>query len=264
MRTISLRKLARRISVALSMLALFGAASAQDFPVTFNDPGVPNKITKAAVAQGVVACASQIEKATTFLGYTPQVGSMLMVSPELPDQRIVSVAMVSLVDMGPEFAGRTYTVDAPTTLRLLSRRRNPESGAIRERFIAMVAMANPAIFAAPKMAADFPLAKGTVLAFPEGLPSSDSPIEATSAMVPGYVSVSFAPNKGGGCGIAYDLVISWPMGCKALSEKKFPALKVYNEFKKEILILDSDGESKIFLVPAGSDRCVSIKKEVVY
>lgn len=254
------------MALALFMLTLLGAApaSAQDWPATANGAGAPNRITQAAVAQGVGVCANQIEQATTLLGYTPQAGSMLMVSPEQPDQRLVSVAMVSLVDLGPEDAARTYSVDAPTTLRLLSRRRNPESGATRERFIGMVAAANPTIFSSPKLAADLPLGKGTTLAFPDGLPAASNRIEATSAMVPGYVSVSFAPNKEGGCGVAYDLVISWPMGCKALSARKFSALKVYSEFKKEILILDSDGGAKIFLVPAGSDRCVSIKKQVVF
>ena len=254
------------MALALLMLTLLGAAPApaQDFPATANNAGAPNKITQAAVAQGVGVCANHIEQATTFLGYTPQAGSMLMVSPEQPDRRIVSVAMASLVDLGADDAARTYVVDAPTTLRLLSRRRNPESGATRERFISMVAAANPAIFSSPKLAADLPLGKGTTLVFPDDLPTASNRNEAVSAMVPAYVSVSFAPNREGGCGVAYDLVVSWPMGCKALSARKFSTLKVYNEFKKEILILDSDSGTKIFLVPAGSDRCVSIKKQVVF
>jgi len=253
-----------RMPMALFLITLLSTAAAQDVPASANGAGAPNKITQTAIAQGVSVCANKIEQATTFLGYTPQVGSLLMVSPERPDQRIVSVAMVSLVDLGSEGAARTYTIDAPTTLRLLSRRRNPESSATRERLIIMVAAANPTIFSSPKLAADLPLGKGVTLIFPDGLPTAGNQIEVTSAKVPGYVSASFAPNKEGGCGIAYDLVISWPMGCKALTAKKFSALKVYSEFKKEILILDSDGGSKIFLIPAGTDRCVSIKKEVVF
>lgn len=251
---------------ALFILTLLGAvpAQAQELAVPAKGAAATNKITQSAVAQGVGVCANQIEQATTFLGYTPQVGYMLMVSPEQPDQRIVSVAMVSLVDLGPAEAAKAYVVDAPTTLRLLARRRNPESGATRERFIAMVAAANPAVFASPKLAADLPLGKGATLVLPDALPTASKPLEAAPTMVAGYVSASFAPNKEGGCGVAYDVVISWPMGCKALSAKKFAALKVYTEFKKEILILDGDSGTKIFLVPAGSDRCVSIKKEVTF
>jgi hypothetical protein len=263
MQTIPLKP-GSRMPVALFFLALLGAAPApaQDAPA--NDAKAPNKITQAAIAQGASTCAKHIEQATTFLGYTPQAGSMLAVSPDQPDQRIASVAMVSLIDLAPEDAARTYTVDAPITLRLLSRRRNPESGTTRERFISMVAAANPTVFSSPKLAADLPLAKGTTLAFPDGLPTASNRIESAPAMVPAYVSASFAPNKDGGCGIAYDLVISWPMGCKALNAKKYSALKVYSEFKKEILILDSDSGTKLFLLPAGNDRCVSIKKQVVF
>jgi hypothetical protein len=251
---------------ALFILSLLGAAaaSAEDLAATTKSAAATNKITQSAVAQGVSVCASQIEQVTTFLGYNPQVGYMLMVSPEQPDQRIVSVAMVSLVDLGAEGAAKTYVVDAPTTLRLLSRRRNPESGATRERFIAMVAAANPTLFASPKRAADVPLGKGTALLLPDDLPTAGKPLEAVATKVAGYVSASFAPNKEGGCGVAYDVVISWPMGCQALSTKKFAALKLYTEFKKEIQILDGDNGTKVFLVPAGSDRCVSIKKEVAF
>jgi outer membrane protein TolC len=60
-------------------------------------------------------------------------------------------------------------LDAPTTLRLVSRKYFPESGTIRARFIRRVAAANPEIFANAQAAFDQQLAAGQRLKIPTGL-----------------------------------------------------------------------------------------------
>jgi outer membrane protein len=63
------------------------------------------------------------------------------------------------------------TIDKPTSLRLISRQRYPNSGAVREQFIQMVAAANPSRFPDVQAAFDAPLKQGEQLVLPAGLPA---------------------------------------------------------------------------------------------
>lgn len=56
-----------------------------------------NAVTQTAVQQGIMTCAARINHVTNFLGYTPQMGVMLMVPPTQPDQRLLPIAMEATV-----------------------------------------------------------------------------------------------------------------------------------------------------------------------
>jgi len=107
---------------------------------------------------------------------------------------------------------------------------------------------------------------GAVLMIPPAQPDSrlipvamEIPFEGGVA----YASASFAPNQANGCGATYDSVVYWPLSCEKVREQQFSALKVTGNMSKEIKILDVGEGVKFFLMPAGSDGCISIKKEVV-
>ena len=100
------------------------------------------------------------------------------------------------------------------------------------------------------------------------------PVEPDSRLIPiameipfeggvAYASASFAPNQANGCGATYDSVVYWPLACDKVQERQFKTLKVIGNIGKEIKILDIGEGIKFFLMPAGSDGCISIKKEVV-
>ncbi|WP_306549464.1 hypothetical protein [Desulfobulbus sp.] len=82
---------------------------------------------------------------------------------------------------------------------------------------------------------------------------------ATSA----YASESFAPNQANGCGGMYETVTYWKNRCADVASKSFGNLKRINAFSKTIIALDGGISTKIFLMPADNNGCISIKKEVV-
>jgi hypothetical protein len=107
---------------------------------------------------------------------------------------------------------------------------------------------------------------GAVLMIPPAQPDSrlipiamEIPFEGGVA----YASASFAPNQANGCGATYDSVVYWPLACDKVQEQQFKALKVTGDISKDIKILDVGEGIKFFLMPAGRDGCISIKKEVV-
>ncbi len=61
-------------------------------PLTVS-PSPTNALTQAAVQQGVLNCASRINQVTSFLGFTPQAGAVLMTPPNAQDQRLIPLAM---------------------------------------------------------------------------------------------------------------------------------------------------------------------------
>ena len=88
-------------------------------------------------------------------------------------------------------------------------------------------------------------------------------LEVPSENGPAYVSATFAPNQANGCGAAYDAVVYWPQKCEAVASRQFASLKRVGPLKTSITVLDGGEATKVFLMPAGSNGCVSIKKEVV-
>jgi hypothetical protein len=79
------------------------AGAGQAPPSLQNAP--TNAVTLTAVQQGVLNCAARINQVTTFLGYTPQAGALLMTPPTQPDQRLLPLVMEL-----PNDAGATYVV----------------------------------------------------------------------------------------------------------------------------------------------------------
>ncbi|MBF0184831.1 MAG: TolC family outer membrane protein [Magnetococcales bacterium] len=103
-------------------------------------------------------------------------------APDNPLIRGVRVAEAGGAPAPSSQAQSVLTIDQPTTLRMISRHRYPGSGAVRERFILMVAEANPKRFSNTQAAFDAPLNKGEQLILPAGLPGMAS----SSAAKKGY------------------------------------------------------------------------------
>lgn len=107
---------------------------------------------------------------------------------------------------------------------------------------------------------------GAVLMIPPTQP--DQRLVPLALEVPGpsgaaYISATFAPNQANGCGATYDAVVYWPQKCEDVAAQQFASLKRVGALKSSISVLDGSQATKVFLMPAGSNGCVSIKKEVV-
>ena len=79
-----------------------------------------------------------------------------------------------------------------------------------------------------------------------------------------YISATFAPNQANGCGASYDAVFFWPKSCDELAQQSFVGLKSLGRLKNDIAMLDGGANIRIFLMPAGTTGCVSIKRELVF
>jgi pyruvate/2-oxoglutarate dehydrogenase complex dihydrolipoamide acyltransferase (E2) component len=77
-----------------------------------------------------------------------------------------------------------------------------------------------------------------------------------------YISATFAPNQANGCGASYDAVFYWPQSCDEVTKQSFVGLKSLGRMKKDIAVLDGGANIKIFLMPAGTSGCISIKRVV--
>lgn len=78
-----------------------------------------------------------------------------------------------------------------------------------------------------------------------------------------YVATTFVPNQANGCGASYDAVVYWPLACADVAKRQFAGTNVMVPMQQSIAVLDNGAASKIFLMPAGPQGCVSIKREVV-
>ena len=80
-----------------------------------------------------------------------------------------------------------------------------------------------------------------------------------------FVSASFAPAPGANdCSATYDAVTYWPLPCAQVATSSFAAFKPGRVLMKNIGTLDGGQFAKVFLMPAGANGCVSIKKELVF
>lgn len=96
--------------VAIIHTALLGMAMAQAGEIVQVAAAAPlsNAVTQAAVQQGVFSCAGRINQVSSFLGYTPQAGALLMSPPAQPDQRLVPLAMEVATASGPAYVTATF------------------------------------------------------------------------------------------------------------------------------------------------------------
>lgn len=67
-----------------------------------------NLITQAAVKVGVLACASRINQVSNFVGYSPQAGAMLMMSPDQADQHLVPLVMEVPIEGGSAYVSAAF------------------------------------------------------------------------------------------------------------------------------------------------------------
>jgi hypothetical protein len=90
-----------------------------------------------------------------------------------------------------------------------------------------------------------------------------SAMEIDNKNVPSaYASADFA-SSAQGCGVSYQTVTYWPFKCEDVIAKAFPGIHQASALGKSIATLDTGGNSRIFLMPAGTAGCVTIKKELL-
>jgi hypothetical protein len=77
-----------------------------------------------------------------------------------------------------------------------------------------------------------------------------------------YASAEFAGSQQG-CGASYETVTYWPLKCDEVFAKNFSKIRIAPPLGKSIAALDTGGNSRIFLMPAGPSGCVTIKKELL-
>jgi len=77
------------------------------------------------------------------------------------------------------------------------------------------------------------------------------------------VDMDFAPNQANGCGATYSAVSYWAQSCDQVANNQFAQLKRLQPLKRDVAVLDAGPATKVFLMKAGDNGCVSIKKEIV-
>jgi hypothetical protein len=77
-----------------------------------------------------------------------------------------------------------------------------------------------------------------------------------------YASAEFAASSQG-CGASYETVTYWPAKCDDVFAKNYSKVRMAPPLGKSIAALDTGGNSRIFLMPAGPSGCITIKKELV-
>ena len=80
-----------------------------------------------------------------------------------------------------------------------------------------------------------------------------------------YASMTAAPTTDGGCDALYETVVYWANSCAVVAEQGFPNAKQIGVIQQHIkVLLQENANFRVFLLPAGNEGCVAIKKEVVY
>lgn len=77
-----------------------------------------------------------------------------------------------------------------------------------------------------------------------------------------YASASFAPNQANGCGAIYEAIVYWPESCNGVARTQFSQFRARRSMQKNVLVLENETPTRVFLMPAGTG-CVSVKKELV-
>jgi hypothetical protein len=94
---------------AVVVIALLRSISAHAEPASPSpQPAPTNAITQAAAQKGVLSCAARLNQVSTFLGFGPQAGALVMVPPAQPDQRIVPLIMELPTPSGSAYASASF------------------------------------------------------------------------------------------------------------------------------------------------------------
>lgn len=78
-----------------------------------------------------------------------------------------------------------------------------------------------------------------------------------------YMDMTFAPNQANGCGATYESVSYMAQNCTAVASGPYAQLKKLQAIKQDVTVLDGGPTSKVFLMKAGDNGCIVIKKEIV-
>lgn len=79
-----------------------------------------------------------------------------------------------------------------------------------------------------------------------------------------YASLSAAPTTAGGCDTLYETVAYWNTHCEDVAARGFPEARRVGVLQQQIIVLQGGPQLRVFLMPAGPQGCVAIKKEVSY
>ena len=77
-------------------------------PPTQTAPSGPNAVTRAAVGQNILKCASRVEQVSNFLGYGANAGALLMAAPQDGDNRIAPLLMEAPTPDGVAYVSATF------------------------------------------------------------------------------------------------------------------------------------------------------------
>lgn len=78
-----------------------------------------------------------------------------------------------------------------------------------------------------------------------------------------YVDMTFAPSQANGCGATYASVSFMAQNCDAVASGPYAQFKKMPAIKQDVVVLDGGASSKVFLMKAGANGCIVIKKEIV-
>jgi hypothetical protein len=85
----------------------------------------------------------------------------------------------------------------------------------------------------------------------------------TDTLSRGYVSATFAPNMGIGCGAEYETVQYWNEACSMVAGKTFKGAVASGAIGSDISILTIGPSARVFMIKTTPASCVTIKKEVL-
>ena len=88
-------------------------------------------------------------------------------------------------------------------------------------------------------------------------------LELPTADSVGYVTSVFVPDPANGCIGSYDAVVYWPRICSEVASQVFGGARPVGALQQRIQMLEVGPSSRIFLMPAGAQGCVSIKRELI-
>ena len=77
------------------------------------------------------------------------------------------------------------------------------------------------------------------------------------------IDMDFAPNQANGCGAAYQAVSYWAQSCDQVANTQFAQFQRLHPLHRDVAVLAGGPAPKVFLMRAGDNGCVSIKKEIV-
>ena len=95
-------------ALVIGAAGLASQAWAQTQPAPSAQQPPLNNVAQAAAKQGVVSCAGRINQVSSFLGFGPEAGALLMTPPNNPDQRLVPLVMELQTPAGQAYASVSF------------------------------------------------------------------------------------------------------------------------------------------------------------